>query len=169
MEPRPRRCGFYFLVFSEYLRAAPSNLHLALHAAHGHHKEQLPQRDLPPIPPSSHPFAALPFPESPRSCTSVPVYNILDYMRARVGGGTRARLLNTVAQRDQGYLECRFGSGLKPKRLRVRVRGSRLRGGGSLFFPAHRCVTSASSPLGRGGVPQIRDRFSRKTRRLKSG
>ncbi len=51
-----------------------------------------------------------------------------------LGGGTRARLLNTVAQRDQGYLECRFGSGLKPKRLRVRVRGSRLRGGGSLFF-----------------------------------
>ena len=78
LEPRPRRCGFYFLVFSEYLRAAPSNLHLALHAARGHHKEQLPQRDLPPIPPSSHPFAALPFPVAPRLGTSVPVYNILD-------------------------------------------------------------------------------------------
>ena len=43
----------------------------------------------------------------------------------------------------------------------IRTRGtggahSRLCGGGSLFFPAHRCATSATSPLGRGGVPQDR-------------
>ena len=73
LEPGSRRRGFYFLVFSDYLRATPSNLHPALHAAHGHHKEQLPQRDLPPIPPSSHPFAPWPSPDTPRLRTSVPV------------------------------------------------------------------------------------------------
>ena len=62
LELRTRRSGFFFGVLSDYLRAAPSKLHPALHAAHGYHKEQLPQRDLPSIPPSSHPFAALPFP-----------------------------------------------------------------------------------------------------------
>ncbi len=65
--------GLIYWVFSEYLRAAPSNLHLALHAARGHHKEQLPQRDLPPIPPSSHPFAPWPSPRFAGFGTSVPV------------------------------------------------------------------------------------------------
>ena len=65
MEPRTRRSGFFFWVLSEYLRAAPSKLHPALHAAHGQHKEQLPQRDLPPIPPSSLSFAGPVFSSGP--------------------------------------------------------------------------------------------------------
>ena len=40
-----------------------------------------PQRDLPPIPPSSHPFSPMPSPELPHFCTFVPVYNILDFTR----------------------------------------------------------------------------------------
>ena len=59
----------------------PSNLHPALHAAHGHHKEQLTQRDLPPFPPSSLQvsFAGPVFSEFARLCTSVPVLNIPQY------------------------------------------------------------------------------------------
>ena len=73
LELRTRRSGFFFGVLSDYLRAAPSKLHPALHAAHGYHKEQLPQRDLPSIPPSSHPFAPWPSPGFARLRTSVPV------------------------------------------------------------------------------------------------
>ena len=96
--------------------------------------------------------------------------------RRRAGGGLRRSSLAAALGQDSSTRRCSgtlmmssLWVGSQAKRLRVRVRGSRLRGGGSLFFPAHRCVTSASSPLGRGGVPQNRDRFSRKTRRLKSG
>ena len=48
------------------------------------------------------------------------------------------------------------GSGLKQSAFASAFSRSRLCGGGSLFFPAHRCTTSATSPLGRGGVPQDR-------------
>ena len=48
------------------------------------------------------------------------------------------------------------GSGLKQSAFASAFSRSRLCGGGSLFFPAHRCATSATSPLGRGGVPQDR-------------
>lgn len=65
LELRTRRSGFFFWVLSDYLRAAPSKLHPALHAAHGYHKEQLPQRDLPSIPPSSLSFASPVFPIHP--------------------------------------------------------------------------------------------------------
>ena len=94
--------------------------------------------------------------------------------RRRAGGGLRRSSLAAALGQDSSTrwrsgtrdTLTSSGSGLKPKRLRVRVRGSRLRGGGSLFFPANRCTTSASSLLGRGGVPQNREPVSRKTRRL---
>ena len=54
------------------------------------------------------------------------------------------------------------GSGLKQSAFASAFSRSRLCGGGSLFFPAHRCTTSATSLLGRGGVPQDRDRFPAK-------
>ena len=93
--------------------------------------------------------------------------------RRRAGGGLRRSSLAAALGQDSSTRRCSgtlmmssLWVGSQAKRLRVRVRGSRLRGGGSLFFPAHRCVTSASSPLGRGGVPQNREPDSRKTRRL---
>ena len=58
--------------------------------------------------------------------------------------------------RDPEYLD-KLWVGSQAKRLRVRVQQTQ----GCVvavpfFFPAHRCTTSATSPLGRGGVPQDR-------------
>ena len=84
--------------------------------------------------------------------------------RRRAGGGLRRSSLAAALGQDSSARRCSgtlvtltsSGSGLKQSAFATSSARSRLCGGGSLFFPAHRCTTSATSPLGRGGVPQDR-------------
>ena len=93
--------------------------------------------------------------------------------RRRAGGGLRRSSLAAALGQDSSTRRCSgtlmmssLWVGSQAKRLRVRVRGSRLRGGGSLFFSRKSLHDLRVESPGAGRGPARPRPVSRKTRRL---